>query len=225
MLLWYTKTKTFVMVKKQPISLTPIYLGEKNADTLHLYITEIKEFADLDINCEVRRNEILACKSERVKRQKYWAWKLLDFACKDLFCKSIDEFNPTKNSKWTADGFNFSISHSEIFCAVAINFSPVGVDLESVTKFDKKTAERKEKLANLFDNFNLERFKSASISPLLILWTQYESLFKANGNAFKNGKLAVSLNQSTYQINLNGDIYCISLNCTPNSLVSNIVEF
>ena len=55
-----------------------------------------------DIYPRARRDEIARCKSEKVKREKYFAWKLLRKALTDHFNLDFDnlQFAKTANGQW-----------------------------------------------------------------------------------------------------------------------------
>lgn len=80
----------------------------------------------------------------------------------------------------------FNISHSKNLCAVAISDKPVGIDIQVVSKANKKVAKR------YFDKKSLFRFK---ISPnkdnaFTKGWTTYESTLKLFSSlSFKSGKI------------------------------------
>lgn len=79
----------------------------------------------------LRDEEICSALNEKVKRQKFFAWKLLQKGLNKLGFNPLDiEFFKSGNGKWTSNKVNFSISHSEKAVVVAISDLPVGVDVE-----------------------------------------------------------------------------------------------
>ena len=81
-----------------------------------------------------RQNEIESITSEKVKREKYYAWKLLEYGLLNTFNKKITDINFEKQTtgKWSCNACEFSISHSNNVVCVAISKSPVGVDIEKI---------------------------------------------------------------------------------------------
>ena len=151
----------------------------KKMFTIDVYVALIPEAKKVGhVYPKERDDEIFACTSEKVKRQKYFVWKLLEYAILKTFGKKIDDVSFTKkdNGKWTADGFEFSLSHSENVVTVAVSKFSVGVDIEVLDApkegaiervlTDKEKADLDSKKTDEKDLFLLEK------------WSQKESLFK-----------------------------------------------
>ena len=126
-----------------------------------------------------RRNEIKKCKNEKVKAEKYYAWKLLEYALSSSLgaCVRKIKFYLGDNGKWKCRDYQFSISHSNRVVAVAISNQPVGVDVEKVTL--PKTERILDKVLSNeeLNEYNLasERKKSYIFTRF---WTKKESIFK-----------------------------------------------
>lgn len=102
---------------------------------LHVYIDKISNYKfSTDVYPSERLSEILSCKSEKVKLQKYASWKLLEKALNLALNLDFNELNfaKTKQGKWECDKAYFSISHSNNLVCVAVASSPVGVDIEKI---------------------------------------------------------------------------------------------
>ena len=137
------------------------------------------EVSDVKICCIERQKEIDACKSDKAKLEKYYAWKLLEIALKDYMNKDTSEikFQKRKN-KWTCTDCHFSLSHSKNLVAVAVSDKAVGIDIESYCgdRFNKEISKRIltdcefEHYSNLSD---LEKKQFCNIA-----WSQKEALFK-----------------------------------------------
>lgn len=136
-----------------------------------------------------REDEILSSSNKKVKAQKYYAWKLLEYALKNSLGYDIKKinFNKTKEGKWWCKECYFSISHSHEVVVVAISKNPIGVDCELVRKVNNKAIQKvlldneKKGMENLLnEQKNLE---------LLMLWSKKESCFKLMGGVFLPSKI------------------------------------
>lgn len=130
----------------------------------------------------LRAEEIASVGNERVKREKYYVWKLLEYALNDTFGLDINRVNFQKkdSGKWTADSFHFSLSHCNGVVAVALSNDPVGIDIElSSCKVRSHLAEK------IFTKNEKSRYLSLSEDEredfLLRCWTAKESIFKMRG--------------------------------------------
>ena len=80
-----------------------------------------------------RDDEVKNTKNETLKREKYFAWKLLAYAVKNTFDKDLPpSLSKNENGKWTAEEFDFSLSHGGGVVCVALSTAPVGVDVQKV---------------------------------------------------------------------------------------------
>lgn len=128
-----------------------------------------------------RLKEIKSCESEKVKLEKYFVWKLLEYALNTSF--SINpkklKFFKGENGKWKCDGYEFSLSHSHGALAVSVSKNPVGVDIEKITS---PTSNRI--LQKIFSNDEMEKYLAIpeDEKPLFFTtkWTEKESIFKMN---------------------------------------------
>lgn len=129
-----------------------------------------------------RDGEISRCGSPRAARQKYCVWKLLDYALKKSFGKSLDEFCPYRdeNGKWRSDKVEFSLSHSGNVAAVAVGNLAVGVDVEkhSESRFNDRLAKRILSKKELVSYNRVLQNKSLRLAEF---WTEKESVFKMLG--------------------------------------------
>ncbi len=146
----------------------------------HVYYAEIPQEIKIGkVYPESRDEEIKSCKSEKTRAEKYFVWRLLEYAVKKslgLDFKALN-FTKTEYGKWVTEGFYFSLSHSEGLAAVAVSSSPVGVDIEAVKE---RNYERLEKRA-----FSPEERRSFYLLPeeergekFTLLWAKKESVFK-----------------------------------------------
>ncbi len=128
-----------------------------------------------------REDEINSSKNERIRRQKYCVWKLLEMAVNERIGARFDKINFQKNAngKWECDGFYFSLSHSEKYLAVALSNFPVGVDVQIIRNTGEKIADKilNENERAQFDLLNGDRKQAY----LLRCWAKKECLLKASG--------------------------------------------
>ncbi len=138
-----------------------------------------------------RAGEIDSCSNSRVKMQKFYVWKLLEYGLERSVGKKISELNFTKAPEgfWKCDNFEISLSHCDSAVAVAISRTPIGIDIENVSRdFHHKIAGKilSSKEAELFSHIE-EKEKNLQ---LLKLWTQKEALFKqSKKKSFSPGKI------------------------------------
>lgn len=147
---------------------------------LDVYVASIPQDTDLSalpqLYPPIRQQEIDACGSEKVKREKYYVWKLLEYALDRTFGKKLKKltFSKADNGKWSCGGCEFSLSHSHDAVAVAISRKDVGLDVELLAPTRKGTAEKilnDEEFAQYLSAENKDDF-------LLEKWTQKECIFK-----------------------------------------------
>ena len=152
---------------------------------------------------ESRYHEILECKNENARREKYLVWKLLEQAIKtgtDLDFANL-EFTKTANGKWVCHDLYFSLSHADGVVCVAVSDQPIGVDVEAVKDIRSALADK-----ILTEG---ERAVMESIPPdkrgrfLLDAWVKKESIFKMRGgeallpNRIESASVKVKLHSVT----------------------------
>lgn len=123
--------------------------------------------------------EIESCTNEKVKREKYCVWKLLEYALNRSFGLNVKKmrFDKDGNGKWRTDGCCFSLSHCEGIVAVAVSRRDVGVDVEKAT--DRLEAVKQKFLTEKeLEEYSRQTDKTAYLAEK---WTQKESIFKMQG--------------------------------------------
>lgn len=180
---------------------------------IDIYTAEIPQNIPLStLYPPAREEEISACKNEKVRREKYCVWKLLEYAVERSLGKKLNgaRFTKTPSGKWQSPLCEFSLSHSKNAVAVAISTQPVGVDIEIF---------RPEKLQGLAEKFltppefavyeNTER----KAEYLFEKWTQKESIFKRLGDCAVPAFRIDSENFSTLtrEIEIAGERYFLSV--------------
>lgn len=145
-----------------------------------VYVAEIPENTKLTALYPPERNrEIEACSSEKVKREKYYVWKLLEYALERTFGYKMKKqtFTKTAFGKWQCASCSFSLSHSKNAVAVALSRTPVGVDIQCYEP--EKIRAVAQKFLNDAEKTAYEaQSEEEKTDFLLRTWTQKESLFK-----------------------------------------------
>ncbi len=145
-----------------------------------VYISAIDKNEEIgEIANEIRREEIAKISNERVKREKYCAWKLLCHALKNSFGLEAEKLDFIKLDcgAWAVEGLEISISHSDDAIAVAVSSSSVGIDIERVHKpHSNRMAEfiMNERELEIFNSLPDE----AKDERLIEIWTTKEAIFK-----------------------------------------------
>lgn len=126
-----------------------------------------------------RQAEIDGIGNLQLKSQKFFAWKLLEYALKRSMGLKIDTIKFSKhNGKWTCADCQFSISHCENVVAVAISRKEIGVDIEAYNpkRFTQNVMRR---ICTKNEVATLERLdeKKREIA-LNNMWTVKEAVFK-----------------------------------------------
>ena len=141
---------------------------------IDVYIAKIPfDTEEIILYPPARQEEVLGCTNEKVRRHKYYVWKLLLYALeKSLSLKGEDiVFEKTKEGKWICPACFFSLSHSENIVAVALSENTVGVDVEKIRPVNSSVLK---KLVN----------EKASVEEFFKKWTEKESVFKAFGRKY-----------------------------------------
>lgn len=85
------------------------------------------------LSCAAREKEINAVKNPTLKSEKYYVWKLLEYALEQSFGMSPDNmtFIKGETGKWMTKECFFSLSHCAGAVAVVVSRTAVGVDIET----------------------------------------------------------------------------------------------
>lgn len=147
-----------------------------------LYISKTPDRDIKEVYSKERQKYIDSTTNEKLHRQRYFVWKLLEYALNETLGLKPEEinFSVDEYGKWTCDKCFFSLSHSKDAVAVAVSYRPIGLDIENAEhcvhpKLHQKILTEKEKTeySNLPQN-DKEKF-------LLQKWCAKESLFKLYG--------------------------------------------
>ncbi|MCH5351728.1 MAG: lecithin retinol acyltransferase family protein [Clostridiales bacterium] len=175
----------------------------KSMTPAHVYISEIPSELDLSLSLfpSERMKEIENIANEKVKRQKYAVWKLLEFALSDALSVDITKTDIRKEpcGRWALSGAYISLSHTDNLVAAAVSREPVGIDIEKSDRI-VNTAALKKGMTKQEVKFYSEH---DSALDMLKLWTKKESAFKRLGeDAFKPNKInTLDEHIRTYSIN------------------------
>lgn len=167
-----------------------------------------------------RRKEVDVCTHEQVKRQKYYAWKLLEYALERSFGYKIAElsFEKDERGKWTSPACCFSLSHSENALAVAVSRTSVGVDIELVrpqkNRFIQKVLTKEE--TEIFSTLPV----AEQTDYLIGKWAEKESVFKSlalprfRPSEIQTGEYTlkrkkITLSDETYMLSVAGDFSAV----------------
>ena len=130
----------------------------------------------------LRAAEVEAVSHPRVKREKAFVWRLLEYAVERSFGRKLEKLSPRRlpSGKWVAEGIWFSLSHTEGALAVAVSRSPIGIDLERPRAFYPDALLRRalsgEEYAAIRALPEEERARR-----FCALWTVKEAAFKMEG--------------------------------------------
>ena len=109
---------------------------EHTEQVTDLYIASIPDAPIDTISLAARQALIEKTVNEPMKRQRYYVWKLLEYALKNSFLLQPETiaFSVDENGKWSCPDCYFSLSHCNDAVAVAVSATPVGVDIENLDR-------------------------------------------------------------------------------------------
>ena len=158
-----------------------------------------------------RAEEISSVKNERVRAEKYYVWKLLERALREVFGLEMEGLRITreKSGKWRAEGVEFSLSHSRGVAAVALARVPVGVDIEvlDAERFSRLSAEK------IQTGGEIARGEGADAMKKCALWTKKEAIFKCmGGSVFRPEKIeSDALPTKTVKLTSGGESFFLTV--------------
>ena len=187
---------------------------------IDVYIAELPSVElNEPLSCEERQKGIDKIKNERARREKYYVWRLLEYAIKNSLGADASRlyFTRGENGRWICKDVEFSLSHSGNALAVAllnnkIKSNTVGVDVESVNGRSVErladymlTPSEREELCSVEDSMRQEW--------LIGKWCQKEAIFKSqNKESFVPRKIEVAeFFSDVRKIELNGEAYMLAV--------------
>ena len=134
-----------------------------------------------------RNREILLSGNKEVRKQRYAVWKLLETGVSRCFGYDFSDlhFHKSRDGKWTADEFYFSLSHTESAVAAVLSNAPCGIDIEDKNRRKEYYGKYPEKLPKLLRRVLTEKEErekpgeSYTTEDFVRIWTKKECLFKA----------------------------------------------
>lgn len=141
----------------------------------------------LPLSCAERQSDIDKISNERARREKYYAWRLLEYAIKNSLGADASRlyFTKGKNRRWSSDTVEFSLSHSSDAVAVVI-FNPcngrekqlVGVDIEGIKV--RNIERMADYMLSPAEHIRFESLDSVEREEWLIRrWCEKEAAFKS----------------------------------------------
>ncbi len=182
---------------------------ERRLYSADVYIALIPQRKIGEVLPRLRQEQIEGTVHPELKQQRYYAWKLLEYALQHSFGYKMKDvhFSRTERGKWTCEECFFSLSHTQDAVAVAVSEKPVGVDLECTDRSIRPglaekilTDEEKQQLPQQNEN-----------AYLLNMWCAKESLFKAGSDpVFCPEKLSAD-RAKTQKVHLGEKEYCLAV--------------
>ena len=151
----------------------------RNMPLIEVYVAPIPIDGEIKkVSHAIRQAEINAVNNPVVKREKYFVWKLLQYALERSFGKKFTDFAIKKSGsgKWVCDKCEFSLSHSDGVVAVAVSKAPVGVDIEKIAS-PKMDISKEILSASELDEYGVLTDEE-KVEFVIRAWTKKESLFK-----------------------------------------------
>jgi len=158
-----------------------------------------------------RQAELDAVGNPAVREEKYFVWRLLEYALMrslGLVANALS-FTRTEQGKWLCDKCFFSLSHSKNALAVAVSRQPVGVDIERLSPQKTAVIERvlteaeRSALAQSEDGWQ----------NLIFAWSKKESLFKKGGAGSFAPSRIETLGESIWEraVQIDGEMYALTV--------------
>ena len=151
-----------------------------------IYISQIPQDITIEDVYPPERAEYISNASlDKVKHERYYVWKLLEYALNRSLGVNMKDikFKHEKSGKWTANGVNFSLSHSKGFVACAVSNNEVGIDIENEEEFLRKHNDKQIKAMFKRCVSKKEEVPSCiSAIDFMLMWTKKESIFKASNS-------------------------------------------
>lgn len=152
----------------------------RNMSTTDVYVASVPQDPIGTVIPHERQQQIEQTTHEGLRRQRYYVWKLLEYALLHSYGLKMKDmtFQKDKNGKWSCDECCFSLSHSGDALAVAVSRTPVGVDIESLERTmhaDLSDAIFTPREATAFEALPEEE----RLTYWLEAWSAKESIFKA----------------------------------------------
>ena len=165
-----------------------------------------------------RNEEILSSTDDKIRREKFFVWKLLERALMDFYSSpNMNLIKKDGNGKWAGLDLQFSLSHSKDLLAVAVSDSLVGVDVQV-----ERPLKNPRLIEKVFSELEINAISKLDFdrktSEIIKLWTKKESTFKMLGGAnfLAVAKTLNVVDTQTFDYELNGAKYYVSVSGAKN---------
>ena len=151
---------------------------DKNRTDVYLALLPCGE-CDEPLYPEERDTLVKSTANPRVRRERYFVWRLLEVAIRRSLGLELSEIGLRREGeRWTSELADISLSHGGAL-AVAVSGAPVGVDIESLSG-DSDTARLAERF---FSDAERAEYYAAPEeerrAAFLRIWTAKEAIFKS----------------------------------------------
>jgi phosphopantetheinyl transferase (holo-ACP synthase) len=163
-----------------------------------------------------RQLEVEAVGDPLTKAQKYFVWRLLDYALQNsigLDTSAVGLYR-SENGKWCTTCCEISLSHSKNALAVAVSDRPVGVDIELIAP--PRSARFAARVLTPGELAELEALPDDRRTEFLISrWTAKESIYKRICREPFVPSVTVSdpRTEHTRRVNIGGRDFALSVSC------------
>ena len=195
----------------------------RNFPFVNVYVRKIPfETNSNDIYPKDRQIEIDKCSNQKVKEEKYYVWKLLEYGLNHSLGLKMKDVKFSKiDTKWVCDKCQFSLSHSNGIVAVAVARNEVGIDIEEIN-LDKFAKIKSEKILTLNELVEFENLsETEKLNYLNKIWTIKEAVFKeGKDKSFLPNKTETKCaNFVTKKISVEGHEFYLSVSTKNKSLI------
>ena len=181
----------------------------KNLAVTDVYFASIVNSEISELYPKERWEQIEVTNDKNLKIQRYFVWKLLEYALNRSFGYKLQNLSFTKSEsgKWSCKECYFSLSHSNDAVCVAVSRKPVGVDIEPQMKEFNDKISKKILNENEFDEFNRLN-DNEKAEYLTRKWCAKESIFKqGNESVFSPSTINTESNVICNTIEIASKLY------------------
>ena len=185
----------------------------RSLSVVDLYIAPIPDTPVGRVAWAPRQAQIDGTANEKLRRERYFVWKLLEYAVNRSFGLKAEglTFSVDENGKWSCGECFFSLSHSRGAVAVAVSRKRVGVDIESTDR--PMSAGLPGKILTDTERQEYDALtEGEKLSYLLQAWCAKEALFKAGDDKqFRPTALDTAQNVRTGTVTVAQHPYCYAV--------------
>ena len=197
---------------------------DKNRTDVYLALLPCGE-CDEPLYPEERDTLMKSTANPRVRRERYFVWRLLEVAIRRSLGLELSEIGLRREGeRWTVELADISLSHGGAL-AVSVSGAPVGVDIESLSG-DSDTARLAERF---FSDAERAEYYAAPEeerrAAFLRIWTAKEAIFKSQrSTAFAPSEVDSGASRvHSRTVRLGDEDFILSV-ATEGELTLNIVE-